>query len=179
MSTYEVISLILAFSGLIGLFIYVSKTVRIANATSEHNDIITRPAATVRLFADDKRPWSLDHIWIFVQNHKAIHANMKILIEYEVKEALEDVTVKVSAPFLTGDYNGKEEWNIAAKDEFFGHTDLAELKDRQLKPNEVVILNIKAEVSPFNKSDYRPNPQRQYRWKSRTKEWVPYPVPKN
>jgi len=179
MNTYEVISLILAFAGLIGLFVYVRKTVQIASSTSEHNDIITRPAVTVTLFVDDKRPWSLDHIWIFVQNHTAIHANMKILIEYEVKEALEDVTVKISAPLVTGDYNGEEEWNIAAKDGFFGHTDLAGLKNRQLKPNEMVILNIRVEVSPFDKSDYRPNPQRQYKWKSKTKEWVPYPVPRN
>jgi len=178
MDAFEVLSLILAFAGLVGLYVYVKKTVEIATATRKHNDIITRPAVTVKVCGPpDCPPFKLDHVWIFVQNHTAIHVNIKILIEYGVKEALDGVTVEVSTPFVTGDYNGKEIWNISAKDEFFGHTDLGELKDRQLKPNEAVILNIRAEVSPFGKNSYRPNPLVQYKWEHPDQAWVPYPVP--
>ena len=178
MDTYEVFSLMLALAGLIGLLIYVKKTVDIARATSEHNHIITRPAVTVSLFADKNRPWTLDHIWILVQNHTPIHAKMKILIEYELKEKLEDISVKVTSPFKSGDYDGNQEWNIAAMDEFIGHTNLPKLKNRILLPNETVILNFTIDVSPFDRTEYRANPQRQYTWKSSACEWIPQPVPK-
>jgi len=178
MNTYEWISLILTVVGLLGLYIYVWKTHKIARATKAHNDIITRPAVTVVLWKDETHSWQLDHIWIFVKNHTAIHAKMKILIEYEIKETLNDATVKISTPFTTGDYSGKEEWNIAAKDKFWGHTDLEKLRGRQLNPKDEVILNITVDVSPWDKSDYRSNPPRQYKWKSKTGKWVPYPVPK-
>lgn len=172
LTVYETIYLELVLLGLIGLLTYVQKTTEIAEASARHNDIITRPAVTVSLI--EASP--LDHLTILVQNHTALHANTKILIEYEVKEVLKDMTVQMTAPTVTGAYNGIAVWNTPAKDEFYGHTKLEYLKDRQLRPKEVVILNISAEVSPFDKGDYRPNPLRQYRWSIKAGKWVPYPV---
>ena len=178
MSSYEIISTILTLVGLIGLWVYVHKTTLIAKATKEHNKIITHPAVTVRLYSDAARPWKLDHVWILVENHTSIHAKMRILIEYEVEETEKGVNVKTTTPFKTGDYSGQQVWNIGAKDVFYGHTSLDKLVGRQLKTNETVILNITADVSPFDRENFLYIPPRQYIWKSKTSEWVPSPVPK-
>ncbi len=178
MSIYEMLSVILTFLGLIGLLFYVHKTTLIAKASEEHNEIVTHPAVTVQLRPHPEREWCLDHVWILVENHTPIHAKMRILIEYEVLEELKGITVGINTPIMTGDYSGKEVWNIGAKDQFQGHTSLEKLGGRELKANEIVILNITADVSPFDRDDYRPIPLRQYRWKGGTSEWVPYPVPK-
>ena len=181
MSMYEWFHLGLTLAGLIGLIVYVWKTWKIASATADHNEIITHPSVTVTLVPVGGQLWELDHIWISVQNHTAIHAQMKILIEYEVKRVLEGITTKILTPILAGDYDGKNVWNIAAMDDFMGHTTLKALKDRQLETNEEAIINITVQVSPFDRLDFRPNPPRQYRWKGtkKTGVWVSNPVPKS
>ena len=179
MSIYEWFHLGLTLAGLAGLIFYVAKTWSIASATEKHNDIITRPAVTVALYSDKKRSWQLDHVWIYVKNHTAIHAKMKILIEYEVKRVIEGITIKISTPIPTGNYDGKDVWNIAAMDDFEGHTSLEKLKDLELKPNEEAILNIRVQVSPFDRLDFRQNPPRQYKWDVDRTIWVPNPVPKS
>jgi len=176
MSTFQALALILDFLTLFFLAIYVKKTIDIAKATGEHNQIITRPAVTVSLFGDSSHPWQPDHIWVLVQNHTPIHAKMKIGIQYEKVEDLHDLTLKTSTPITVGHYNGNNVWNISAMDRFQGHTSLTNLQGEKLKPNERIVLNIAVQVSPFDSDDYRPNPLRQYRWNDTIKEWIPTPV---
>jgi hypothetical protein len=177
MSIYEIISIVMSLAGLVGLLLYVRKTTLIAETSVRHNEIISHPAVTVSLCGNDELPWRLDHIWVLVQNHTPIHAKMTILIECEVKEELGSISLKTSTPFTTGAYSGKEVWNIGAMGNFVGHTCLDNLKNRQLNASETAIINITADVSPFDRDDFRPIPQTQYIWKGETSEWVPHPVP--
>ncbi len=176
MNTYQFLSLLIASIGLIGLFYYVIETNKIAKATVNHNDIITRPVITVKLnplIPNGANAYKLDHIGLLIENHTSIHANIKVHIKYEVIEKLKDVTVKISTPISVKKCNGKSVWNVSAKDKIIGHTGLDKLKGRTFKTNELVILEIETLVSPYGKNDYRSNPLVQYQWDDSYKVWIP------
>ncbi len=179
LSPYEIVYLLLTLAGVGGLYVYVKKTIEIAAATRDHNAIITRPAVTVQLSTSTQLRSTLDHIWIRIKNHTAIHARIKIKTHTIVQEQRSDITVGIRMPTVKGDYNGIEEWNIPAMYDFCGHTALPQLTGKDLKANEIVILNIETETAPFDAGTYRKDPSMQYRWNDSTKEWIPFPVPKD
>ena len=172
MSCFEIIYLIFAFAGLVGLFIYVHKTWEIAKFTNKHNEIISHPAVTVKIIEDVN---DYKHIRLRVKNHTALHANVKININYTLKQPGDSCTVMTGHSILEGAYGGNESWNISAYDDFEGHTSLQDLQDKTINPTDEITLNIITEVSAFDINNFKPNPIVQYKWKYKDK-WVPYPV---
>ncbi len=175
MSVYELCSLIVAIAGVIGLIIYVVKTVEIAGATRLSTDILSHPAITAHLY---EGPATLSAIGVIIENHTALHANLKIKIIFTVTDRGSPPKIILRSTVTDKAYGGEAIWNISAKDKISGHTDLPKLTDTReedyLKYDFWV--EITAKTAPYGQDKYKQNPIVRYKYKHGIKGWIPDPV---
>lgn len=168
--------------GLAGLWVYVFKTRQIAQATLDHNRIISRPAITVSVVDYDPEDYEptgyrpYEHVHLRIQNHASIHAKMKINYKYYLRQSYKDVTVKTSHGPTQRAYDGEKLWTVSAIETLDRHLVLNELSAHDIRNEDDITLDICIQSGPYGDDTFFSHPPMQYRWNHMTNKWERSPV---
>jgi hypothetical protein len=187
-TTYHVLSIILSALTLLALLKYVYDTQRIAKASVEQNEILTRPAVTATVRTADMiredgtrvRPDVLEDMPVHVKNHTAIHAQARIKINCTLHRS-GDLAESDHSP-AAGCYSGTELWGLPAFFDMTGHTSLPDLSCTNVSEGDEITIVISVESRVFPEKDgekegaWLRNPPVHYRYRHDKRLWIPYPA---